>query len=421
MKVCMFPNCAYISETSRMIEIYKELKTRGIEVIMATHGGPYEWLLEDEGIPFKIIQPHFTKERAKAFVRTNTGENGISEFYTEDELDLHVQNELDFFKKENVNKVVAGFTLSCAISARAMNIPYYVTHLGSFVPPVFENEMLVPTLVLNLKAFKLIPQKWMVKIINKLMYKSRIGTKSFNKVAKKYNVTPFRNMEEIMMGDVVIVTDVPEILTISKEEIENWTPRGKYEKYYNYKSKLYYGGALFAKLFGDPSQEIISFLDTDKPKIYVALTSGQSSVIEKVYEGIKDLDAKIIILTTVHEIKSIEHENILIVDHLPSHKVMPMVDLAIIHGGQGSIQTAISAGTPVIGIPLHVEQGLNVAILEKHQAGVLQLKHDIQPEDIKDKVLKILGNDKYKKNMLRLSEYQNKVDGAKEAVDIILK
>lgn len=421
MKICTFPNCAYLSETSRMIEIYKALKKRHVEVVMATHGGPYEWLFEEEKIPYEIIQPHFSNERARAFVMTNTGEKGIAEFYTEEELDLHVQNEITFFKKNAIEKVITGFTLSCGISTRVLKIPYYVTHLGSFVPPVFERRMLIPTLVLNLKIFKLIPEKWLIKGINGLMYKSRIGTKSFNKVAKKYGVLPFRSLEEIMMGDVVIVTDVPEILTIPKDEMESWSPKGKYKKYYHHDTKLYYGGAIYAKLFGEPSQEIIDFLNTDKPKIYVALTSGQTSVIQKVYEGIKDIDAKMIILTTVHEIKMTENEKVLVVDHLPSHKVMPMVDLAIIHGGQGSIQTAISAGTPVIGIPLHVEQGLNVAMLERHQAGVLQLKHDIDPEEIKTKVLMVLENEMYKKNMKKLSIDQNRVDGVEKAVDVILR
>ncbi len=421
MKICTFPNCAYLSETSRMIELYKELKRRGEEVVMATHGGPYEWLFKEEGIEYTIVQPHFSNERARDFVLTNTGEKGIAEFYKADELDLHVQNEIQFYKELDITKVITGFTLSCAISTRASNIPYYVTHLGSFVPPVFEKKMLVPTLVLNLKIFKLIPKSWMITLINNLMFKSKMATKAFNKIAKKYDVAPFSSMEEMMMGDVIIVTDVPEILTISKEEIEGWQPSGKNKKYYNHPVKLRYGGAIFAKLFGDISDEITSFLDTDKPKIYIALTSGQSAVIDRVYEGVKDMDAKIVILTTVHKIKESTHDNILVVDHLPSHKVMPLMDIAIIHGGQGSVQTAIDAGTPVVGIPLHVEQGLNVATLERHGAGIMQLKHDIDPNEVRAKVLKILGDKSYKENMLKLSSYQKQVNGVLKAVDIILE
>lgn len=421
MKICTFPNCAYLSETSRMIALYKELKLRGIDVVMATHGGPYERMLKEEGIEYTLVEPHFTKERAREFVQANTGENGIKEFYTSDELDKHVEEEIAYFKKTGITKVVTGFTLSCAISARVIGIPLYVTHLGSFVPPVFEKKMVAPVLVTNFAVFKMIPRQWLVNMINAMMYKSKFGNKAFKVVAKKYGIKPFMSMSEVMAGDTVVVTDVPEILTLSKEEIEQWAPSDKNKKYYNYPSKLKYGGAMFAKLFGDVSDEVKAFLNTDKPKIYVALTSGASEVLDRVYEGIKDLDVKIIMLTTLHKFKESSHDNLLVVDHLPSHKVMPMVDVAIIHGGQGSVQTAIDGATPLVGIPLHVEQGLNVTMVEKHGAGLLQLKHDIDPNEIKEKVQRILRDKSFKENIKRLSDYQKKVDGVARAVDIILE
>lgn len=421
MKICTFPNCAYLSETSRMIELYKEFKARGVEVTMATHGGPYEHLFAEEGIEYTIVEPHFSDERAREYVQTNTGEKGIREFYTADELEEHVKGEIAFYEQNGVDKVVSGFTLSCAISSRAKSIPYVVTHLGSFVPPVFEKKMLVPTLVTNLKLFDLIPKKWLVTLINNLMYKSKLGTKSFNVVASKFGVAPFNSMTEMMMGDLVVVTDVPQILGIPRKELESWSPGERNGKYYSRDYKLRYGGAIYAKLFGDIPENVKAFLDTDKPKIYVALTSGESEVLQRVYEGVKDLDARIIILTTLHSVKDIKRENILVVDHLPSHKIMPFMDLAIMHGGQGSIQTAIAGATPVIGIPLHVEQGLNVSILEKHGAGKMIIKHDIDPDEVKKQVLAVISDNSFKVNMEKLSKHQSEVDGVKEAVDIILK
>jgi UDP:flavonoid glycosyltransferase YjiC (YdhE family) len=49
---------------------------------------------------------------------------------------------------------------------------------------------------------------------------------------------------------------------------------------------------------------------------------------------------------------------------LPSHRIMLRVDLAVTAGGQGSMQCAMAAGTPVIGIPLQPEQDANVHLLE---------------------------------------------------------
>lgn len=420
MRICTFPNCAYLSETSRMVAVYKELKMRGIDVIMATHGGPYEWIFKEEGIEYHIVKPYVTNERAREFVKTNTGENGLTEFYSAEELTAHVENEISFLKEENISTLLTGFTLSCGISARVLGIPLVVTHLASFVPPVFERKMLVPTLLPDSKLFDFIPKAWLVSYVNKIAYRSKLGTKSFNKVAKDYELKPFNSIIEMMMGDINIVTDVPEILGIPKEELENWTPSHKDRKYYSYDYKLKYGGAIFAKLFGDVSSEILEFLDTDLPKIYVALTSGRSEVLSKVYDAVSGLDAKTIICSTVHKFANNSNPNILVVEHLPSHKIMPMVDIAIIHGGQGSVQTAIESGTPIIGIPLHMEQGLNVVIVERNGAGIMQSKYSVRPDEIRDKIQMILNNKSYKENMLRLSGYQKRVNGVKRVADILI-
>lgn len=420
MTICTFPNCAYLSETSRMIALYKELQARGIKVIMATHGGPYEWLFKEEGIDYKLIEPYMTHERAREYVQTNTGEKGIREFYEVNELRESVEQEVDFLKTYHVTKVVTGFTLSCAISARVAGVSLVVTHLGSFVPPVFERKMLVPTLVLNLKIFKLIPESWLVNKINSMMYKSKIGTKTFNRVAKEFGVKKFHSMTEMMMGDVIVVTDVPDILGIPKVELEAWEP-GDNAKFYSYDAKLRYGGAIYAKLFGEIPEDVAKFLETDLSKIYIALTSGEAQVLDRVYEAVKKMKAKVLICSTLHAFKKQQDPNIMVVDHLPSHKVMPLMDLAIIHGGQGSVQTAIAAGIPIIGIPLHVEQGLNVSLIEKHGAGLMQIKHDVDPTEVRLKIERILGQQIFKSNMERLSKLQNQVDGVKKAVDIILE
>jgi UDP:flavonoid glycosyltransferase YjiC (YdhE family) len=45
---------------------------------------------------------------------------------------------------------------------------------------------------------------------------------------------------------------------------------------------------------------------------------------------------------------------------------MPQVDLAVITGGQGSVQTAMATGTPFVGLPLQPEQEFNVSLAVRH-------------------------------------------------------
>ena len=94
MTICCFPNCAYLSETSRMISVYKQLSVKREKAIIATHGWTYEFFLKEERIPFEYVVPIMSGERSQEFVVANRGERGLQSFYKIDELREHVQSEI---------------------------------------------------------------------------------------------------------------------------------------------------------------------------------------------------------------------------------------------------------------------------------------------------------------------------------------
>ena len=71
--ICLLPHCAYLSETSRMIEIHRALTELGLPVRVATHGGPHERLLGLAGIQYDVLGPGITPERAATFVGSAIG------------------------------------------------------------------------------------------------------------------------------------------------------------------------------------------------------------------------------------------------------------------------------------------------------------------------------------------------------------
>src|SRR6266498_2085812 len=48
--ICLLPNCCFLSETSRMLEIYRALVAKGAAVRVATHGGTHEGVLCDADV-----------------------------------------------------------------------------------------------------------------------------------------------------------------------------------------------------------------------------------------------------------------------------------------------------------------------------------------------------------------------------------
>lgn len=73
----------------------------------------------------------------------------------------------------------------------------------------------------------------------------------------------------------------------------------------------------------------------------------------------------------MHDLADLEDEHGFVEGVLPSHTIMPRVELAVIAGGQGSVQTALASGLPFIGIPLQPEQDANVAFVQRKGAARL--------------------------------------------------
>ena len=66
--ICLLPHCTYLSETSRMLELHRALTELGVQVRVATHGGPHERLLAEAGIAYDVLGPGLSAARSAAFV-----------------------------------------------------------------------------------------------------------------------------------------------------------------------------------------------------------------------------------------------------------------------------------------------------------------------------------------------------------------
>lgn len=393
----------------------------GEKPCMATHGGTYEYLLKDEGIMFHHIEPKISHERSLEYVAANRGERGLLGlgFYKDnEELRRHVQHEIKFFTDNTIDIVLTGWTLSNALSTRAAGIPLAVTHLGSYVPPVLGKMGFFTSSELESKLFRIIRESTLNDFYNWAI-RFPVFVKPFNVIAKELKIGTFKGLLDLWMGDVTLVTDAPEILGMPAEELENWVPKNP--RVYSRKPTLKYVGAIYAELFGELTEDVKTFLDTDKPKVYVALTSSRPDYVLAVYSLVKSLDVKAVLVSTVHHNKLEEGPNILIKKYLPSHKVMPLVDLAVIHGGQGSTQTAIASGTPMIGFPLHGEQRLNLKIIERHGAGICLSLKAIKKPVFRSAIDKVLTDGRYKANMKHLQSLQERYNGAENTAKILKK
>lgn len=180
-----------------------------------------------------------------------------------------------------------------------------------------------------------------------------------------------------------------------------------------------YTGPIYARLSSEVPKAVYKFLETDLPRIYVAMNSGYHKHLLQVCQTLQQMEVKAVICSTVHSLPEENPDRILIRDFLPSHRVMPLCDLAIINGGQGTVQTAISAGIPVIGFPLQPEQNFNLYQVQKHGGGRCMSLFDLRRGKLKKVITEILNDPAYKQSMNQLKTWQSTKDGAMETARFV--
>src|SRR5262245_7846259 len=98
--ICLVTNATFLSETSRALAIYKALVARGAEACIVTHGGPYTRVLDDEQVPYTVLGPGWSSERARAFLAAIPGiGDPRARLYEREELRTLVELEAKLFRE----------------------------------------------------------------------------------------------------------------------------------------------------------------------------------------------------------------------------------------------------------------------------------------------------------------------------------
>ncbi|XP_026735437.1 UDP-glucuronosyltransferase 2B31-like [Trichoplusia ni] len=97
-------------------------------------------------------------------------------------------------------------------------------------------------------------------------------------------------------------------------------------------------------------------------------------------------------------------ENIRISKWLPQSDLLkhPKIKVFVTQGGLQSTDEAITAGVPLVGVPIMGDQWYNVEKYVYHKIGVRLDLEDITIENFKNTLLKVIGDDSYRQNIIKL-------------------
>jgi UDP:flavonoid glycosyltransferase YjiC (YdhE family) len=160
-------------------------------------------------------------------------------------------------------------------------------------------------------------------------------------------------------------------------------------------------------------------LDDAGPVIYVAITSSSAQLVRDVVAALRPVGATVPVAATVHDLSDLADEQVHIGGTLPSHEIMPRVALAVTAGGQGSVQTALASGTPLIGIPLQPEQDTNVVLAERLGAARRVPVAQASGPALTRAARELLADPTARVAAQRIGDLYAKVDGADLAAEAI--
>jgi UDP:flavonoid glycosyltransferase YjiC (YdhE family) len=387
MKTLLFSPASYnLAETTRCIGIAKACVSR-FHISFMSYGGQFENLIEKEGFEIHRLEPVLTPEKIDHIYKVDQGEK-FGNLFSVDEITEQVESELALFEKIDPACIITGFNFSNSISCRVSNRPLiWLTHTTWMMQSLYDSGIATHVDMLDLPVIRWLPEKTLRWLSRKMFSFAKLIARPYNKVGKSYGLPPFKTMEQLHEGDYNFLAEPEEFCELDLP------------------TTYHYIGPLIGRL-DTPIPEAIQKLQRDKPIVYFAMgSSGQPKVIAKIIEGFAGKPYNVIA-----PVKAILNNqpvripsNVHVSDWLPAHKVNPMADVSVIHGGIGTVMTACLAGKPVVGVSMMPEQQFNIDCLVRKGFAIRISKNSFTPDKICSAIDKLRNDSEAKK---RAREFQ---------------
>jgi len=410
-------------DATRAIEIAKALKKYqpddvDARIIFISHGSKFEQRVLDLGFELYQAKPKLPG----VGLYQDLGMTITNLVGTEKLAEEMITGEIEIYKEIKPDIVLHGFWPMASLARRMMDkeIPGVCFVPLPLVSSFFD---VLPDVPEQLKIFSIFSKPvrlWLFRHIPNFV-KNRVPILRQNNIRHAVYKLGWKgaklvNTFDLLKADLTIVNDLPDYYDQSK-----FPPNVKFT------------GPLFSLPHIDEAidPEILKVFDpeNDKPKVFCTLSSSGSEEmlkeVIKVFTYGEGLNWNAVILSPHFSVEDAykilgEREGVYITDKfIPAQKVNALADIVICHGGQGTVQTAIHSGTPLVGVAAQQEQFINLSNVESRGAGIRIPRAKWNSENIQKSIFAILSDEKYKESMQELKNRIVATDGAKNASDAI--
>lgn len=185
-----------------------------------------------------------------------------------------------------------------------------------------------------------------------------------------------------------------------------------------FSSKYYFVGPSVANI-------VVKQEERKLEKIYISLGTVNNKNIkfyQNCIKAFKDCDIDVVMSigkgTSISELGNIP-DNFEVRNSVEQIKVLQDVEVFITHCGMNSVNESLYYGVPMVMYPQQSKQGMVCRRVADLDAGIVLKRNS--PKCIKEAVLEVISNNKYKENAEKLGKSFRSAGGYKKAAEAILK
>lgn len=182
---------------------------------------------------------------------------------------------------------------------------------------------------------------------------TRWSARPFRQAREEHGLGPegARDLYQLVEGDLVLLADFPEFgHTVGLPD------------HYHYVGPILWSSSWE----GWEPTPWLRDRDTRRPLVYVTMGStGDPMVFREIAERFGGGPVDVVMTTAGMDFDTSDlPPNVHALDYGPGHLLMEMASVVVNHGGNGTVNQAILAGRPVVGVPYHLDQSINLAQVE---------------------------------------------------------
>lgn len=390
-----------LAETTRMIQVARALDPAHSAVFMG-YEHDYVDLVRDAGFPYRACEPAWTRAERDQALAFDQGRSVRSPFTT-DLVRERVRVERSVVRETGARAMVTGSNLTSFLSARAEGVPlYYPVPFALTGPQVAQTRRM--GFVRGRSGLARAADRVATSAFRWVYTSAPLAPRAFTTVAREHGVPAPRTVAELIRAD-------HNLLTETAWELEGVDLPDDFERV----------GPIFAHLDAPLPAVVEELAAAPEPLVYLGLGSSASrALVLRTARALGDLPVNVV-APVRHYLRDddVLPPNVHVTDLLPAHRLGGLIGAAVLHGGQGTVQTACATGVPFVGMGLQPEQTWNVRRCEERGNAVVVSPRRVGTQDFRTGVHRALFDPAVRAAAAEVREASAGEDGAAATARVI--